>query len=602
MTILTLFLVACMSLTGTICFSQPGTLDSTFGDDGKVTTAIHDGASALSVAIQGDGKIVLGGDSYESPFIYYFALTRYQTNGSLDSSFGVNGIVSTDLQPEEEQGVSVAIQTDGKIVLAGTSFSFEKDFEVIRYYADGQLDTSFGNKGYVTTTFESENNLEAMLIQPDGKILATGYAFNNVNYDIVLARYNTDGTPDQSFGDNGKIITDFGAFEKAMSLGVQADGKIIVAGFYGLSFDDLTRDHDFLLVRYKPNGEIDTSFGSNGKVLADLGADDFAYGLAMQADGKIIAAGKSGRHNFADFALARYNDDGSPDLSFGVHGNVLTDFDATNDAVRSIKFQGDGKIVAAGFADYKYDHPRHRNFAIARYDPDGKIDSGFGTHGMVMTDFGSTANDAYSLAIQSDGKIVAAGVSDGGLFAVARYNNDGVLAVSIINVKAYSFGGRVQIDWTALNESNISQYRVERSVDGKNFISLGNVNALGNGQAKIDYTFTDFSPAIGDNFYRIESLSKDGATNYTNTVKVNFAGNASSMVLSPNPARNILRIDGLSSSTKTISVLDATGKLLQQITTSNDNYVFNIKQLAAGLYFIRIEGGGETSTMRFLKE
>ena len=164
------------------------------------------------------------------------------------------------------------------------------------------------------------------------------------------------------------------------------------------------------------------------------------------------------------------------------------------------------------------------------------------------------------ISLQTDGKIVVAGSANND-FALARYNNEEVLAAGIINLQAYTVGTDVKIVWSALNELDVSQYNIERSVDGKNFIRVGNVPPLNNGQSKTEYSYIDFLPVGGDNLYRIKSISKDAPIKYTNTVKANFAGKASSMVLSPNPARNILRIDGLSSSPKTISVLDATGKL-----------------------------------------
>jgi hypothetical protein len=189
-----------------------------------------------------------------------------------------------------------------------------------------------------------------------------------------------------------------------------------------------------------------------------------------------------------------------------------------------------------------------------------------------------------------------------GAVAIARYNNDEVLAASIIDLKSYSVEGNVKIEWTALNELNISQYNIERSVDGKNFISIGNIKAQNNGQQKTEYTFTDFHGANGENFYRIMSISNDGEVKYTGIVKVNFVNAFSTIVLSPNPVKDILHIEGLSSSAKTISVFDGKGKLLQQITTSNDNYTFNTRQFSAGVYFVKVVEAYKATTLKFVKQ
>ena len=218
----------------------------------------------------------------------------------------------------------------------------------------------------------------------------------------------------------------------------------------------------------------------------------------------------------------------------------------------------------------------------------------------MLTDFGG--NDfGFSTKLQVDGKIVIAGSTDND-FAIARYNNDEVLAASIVDLKAYSFGSNVKIEWSALNELNISQYNIERSIDGKNFIAIGSVKALDNGQQKNVYSYTDFAPSTRDNFYRIKSVSKDGIGKYTDIVKVNFATSATAILVSPNPVKDILHIERLSSSVKTISIIDAKGKLLQKVTTAKSTYSISTKQFAAGIYFLTIDEENKTTTLKFIKE
>jgi uncharacterized delta-60 repeat protein len=248
--------------------------------------------------------------------------------------------------------------------------------------------------------------------------VAAGSSKNGSNYDFALARYNTDGTLDTNFGTGGKVITAIGSStDVAESVAIQSDGKIVAAGF-----SNNGSNNDFALVRYNTNGTLDTTFDSDGKVTTAIGsANDVAYSVAIQSDGKIVAAGysRSGGSN-DDFALVRYNTDGSLDTSFDSDGKVTTAIGGSNDYAESVTIQSDGKIVAAGhsYMSSNYD------FTLARYNTDGTLDTSFGTNGKVATAIGGSDDVAYSVAIQSDGKIVAAGYSYNGSnfkFALVRY-------------------------------------------------------------------------------------------------------------------------------------------------------------------------------------
>jgi uncharacterized delta-60 repeat protein len=229
---------------GRIADCGPAELDPTFGGTGKVTTDFAGSDdSAYSVTLQADGKIVAAGSS--AP-VSDFAVVRYNTDGSLDTSFGGTGKVRTDVI-SYDVATSVAIQTDGKIVVAGYASGSNYDFALVRYHTDGSLDTSFGGMGKVTTDFGSDDFASSVAIQADGKIVATGSSGGLSNNDFALVRYNSDGSLDASFGGTGKITTDFGsrAEDQARSVTIQADGKIVAAGYSGH-----TATHDFALVRY----------------------------------------------------------------------------------------------------------------------------------------------------------------------------------------------------------------------------------------------------------------------------------------------------------------------------------------------------------------
>jgi uncharacterized delta-60 repeat protein len=393
-----------------------GDLDTSFGSGGTVTTAIGSSSDqARSLAIQSDGKIVVAGSSFNGSNDD-FALVRYNTDGTLDTNFGNGGTVTTAIGSGNDAARSIAIQSDGKIVLAGYSRGSNNDFALVRYNTDGSLDTNFGNGGKVTTAIGSgEDEVWSVAIQSNGKIVVAGYSFNGSNDDFALVRYDTDGSLDTTFDSDGKVTTAIGSGnEKAYSVAIQSDGKIVVAGY---SFNG--SNDDFALVRYDTNGSLDTGFDSDSKVTTDVGSDnDYARSVALQSDGKIVAAGQSYNGFNFDFALVRYNTNGSLDTNFDTDGKVINQI-IQKDWAYSVAIQSDGKIVLAG-----YSKGSNYDFALVRYNTDGSLDTNFGNGGTVTTAIGSGEDAARSIAIQSDGKIVVAGSSFNGSnddFALVRY-------------------------------------------------------------------------------------------------------------------------------------------------------------------------------------
>ena len=307
-----------------------GDLDPTFGTDGKVLTDFdHSTDIANAVAIQADGKLVVVGTTYrDNDFSGEdFAVARYNPDGALDKTFGVGGKVQTDFPGLAAVASSVVVQPDGKIVVAGGAFplfTFLGDFKVVRYNSNGSLDTSFGDGGIVTTTFPEGSYAFDVALQTDGKIIAAGTVFvafdpgESSDTDFALARYNPDGTPDATFGNGGQVSTDFlGLEDDAFSVLIQPDGKIVAVG----SANDPATFYDFAAVRYLSNGTLDTTFGVAGKVHTDFGDQNFdrARSAALQPDGRIVAAGFAISQNggVQNFAVARYNSSGVLDTSFG---------------------------------------------------------------------------------------------------------------------------------------------------------------------------------------------------------------------------------------------------------------------------------------------
>jgi uncharacterized delta-60 repeat protein len=411
--------------TTSAAYGQAGELDTSFGGDGKVTTDVTArGDFATEVAIQADGRIVVvGGASWErNP---KFVLVRYNADGTLDTSFGGDGRVTTDFTRREDAAWAVAIQADGKIVAAGDAGlrTGNSRFAVARYNSDGTLDSTFGGDGKVTTHFSRHDDpVAGLTIQADGKIVVSGgVAFDGRNPNFALARYKSDGTLDPPFGGDGKVTTDFGHNDDySNAVVVQADGNLVAGGF---SVASRSRGRGRLaLARYHDDGTLDTAFGGDGKVITNFTSwYDSVHDLALQPDGKIVAVGVAGSGGAnSKFALARYNTDGTLDVNLGGDGKVATDVTSGYDSGRDVALQPDGKIVAAGYVS-----GRGGRFAVARFDSDGGLDVTFGADGKATTNFTRYDDFAFGLARQADGNLVLAGGSGWGgpnpKIALARY-------------------------------------------------------------------------------------------------------------------------------------------------------------------------------------
>ena len=410
-----------------------GLIDQSFGAKGTVTTDVTGHNSvAYSCLVQPDGKIVVvgkGNNGVHDEMI----VARYNSDGSLDTSFGINGVVKTDAGTNGSVAASCGMQSDGKIVVAG----WESDlglgysiFAVARYNTNGSLDTTFGTNGIATTNVTTGNNSYAnatsCIVQPDGKIIASGKGNLGGGHDVMaLVRYNGNGLVDTAFGTAGIVTTDAGGIASVVGSSLLLpNGKIVAVGWQSNGVYTI-----FTLVRYNSNGLVDTTFGTGGAVTTDvtLGHSSQAYSALLQPDGKMIAVGVAN----SLFALVRYNSDGSRDTTFGNGGIVTTD--ATPGAASQANccaLQADGKIVAVGQGN--------NQFVVSRYNTDGSRDTTFGAGGIVTTSAATigvrtTAALANGCALQPDGKIVSVGytyttLNIDGLFASARYINPFTLA------------------------------------------------------------------------------------------------------------------------------------------------------------------------------
>jgi uncharacterized delta-60 repeat protein len=424
-------------------FNIDGSVDLTFGDDGRVTTDFGSDDYVSSVALQSNGNIVVAGyadmgSSSTGNTNYDFAIARYTSSGSPDISFDRDGKLTRDFYGFEDILSSAAVQADGKIIASGATFKpatcdrcapedGENEFVLVRYNSDGSSDRSFNGEGKITTDFGG--SADCLALQPDGKILAA-----SGNDDLTLARYNSNGSPDPGFGmGTGYVTTDFGFNDFPTSIALQSNGKIVLSVVSG-GFTE-TESNDFTIARYNSNGTADATFDGDGKLNTDFGFNDFADAVAVQSDGKIVAAGGSYNTviNNENFAFSRYNANGSLDNTFSGDGKQLGYYLRGNSELNSIAVQSDGKIVVAGTG---YNSSDSYGFGVARFNSDGSLDTDFDKDGKLLTSFKTDAS-ASSVALQRDKKILV-----GGSGKLVRYNPDGSLD------NTFNKDGKVSIGFT----------------------------------------------------------------------------------------------------------------------------------------------------------
>jgi len=395
---------AAVALLASFALGAPAELDPIFSDDGKLRTNFTPGFDqALAVAIQPDGKIVAAGRAESSGGV--FAVARYTVDGTLDPTFSADGKTTANFRPGDDFAAAVVVLPDGDLVVAGRTAGRNHKFALVRYDADGTPDTAFSGDGRLVTDFTTgDDHAWDVAVQADGKIVAGGIAASGSDGQFAIARYNADGTLDPTFDGDGRVTTNLTArFDAITALAIQPDGKIVAAG----AAND---DRVFALARYNSDGTLDNTFDGDGKSVTNFTpGHDFAWDVALQPDGKIATSGRAA----ARFGLARYTADGTLDSTFGGDGRVTTNFTADLDISTGIGLQADGKIVAVGGAN-------NLKFAIARYNDDGSLDLSFGGDGKVTTNLTRGRDYAWDFSLQADGKIVAAGAA-GARFGVVRY-------------------------------------------------------------------------------------------------------------------------------------------------------------------------------------
>jgi uncharacterized delta-60 repeat protein len=404
-----------------------GALDTSFATNGKAVTGIGADDYAEAMAVQPDGKLVVAGHANMGGTTGTdFVLVRYLRDGAIDTTFGTGGKVSTDIDGGSDQAFAVALQADGKIVVAGSNDVSPKgkSFALVRYNADGSLDATFGTGGKVVTSFGSQSDTAyAVVVQPDGRIVAGGHTNTATRgVDFALARYQANGALDASFGANGQVVMPIHAGnsrDSIYALALQTTGgelKIVAAGGEG----------DFTVARFNANGSIDAGFGIGQGLDAVFGTViGAARAVIVTPDNKIVVSG----HADHDFAVLQLSEDGIADAGFGGTGRVVTKVSTTNwDEAHAVVRQADGKIVVGGWV--YAGNSSSGDFVVVRYNTDGTLDAGFGTGGITITAVapGTKADEGRALVLQSDERVptvrslLAGSANDANQdFAVTRY-------------------------------------------------------------------------------------------------------------------------------------------------------------------------------------
>jgi uncharacterized delta-60 repeat protein len=610
-------------------------LDTTFSHDGLANIHFSTGHDvAYSIAVQSDGRIVVAGTADNGNDLD-FALARYDSAGTLDVSFG-NGGTTVNGTPGDDWFGCVAIQTDGRIVaVGGTNTPPGSDFAVARYNSDGSLDSSFGVAGQVITDVADHDQGIAVVIQTDGRIVLAGSSASASNRMFVLVRYNADGSIDSSFGTSGITMTDIGSDEWCYDLAIQTDGKLIAVGQTSVV------DGDFVIARYLPNGRADSSFGGTGVIATDFAnSNDYGYGVVVQPDGRIVVAGCSdvwaGPPNYNyDFALVRYNTDGSIDSSFGGVGWITTDISVNVTFAYEVALQADGRIVVAGYAHNPVPPPNEQDFCLVRYNPDGTLDSTFTLDGIVMTDFGLGDDDvAYAVEIQADGKIVAAGGTDNGHdfdFGIARYRascpsttiSESISACSPVLWNGNTLSASGTYFDTLLNAAGCDSLTVlDLEINSVQATITQTDNTLTATDSGASYQWVEcshgwympivgatnqsFTPSVSGIYAVIVTMGPCSDTSDCIALIVNgHSGHwpQGNVQVYPSPTSGNLVVDlGEFCDHVAVEVSDATGRLLQRVVRRQTHLIDIRLDAGGGVYLIQVhDGEGEPAHFKVVK-
>jgi len=527
-----------ITLFSFLCIFKSKCLDSTFGNAGIVTKQIiaNNNAQINDIQLQTDGKIVAAG-FVSSSTNSMFVIARYNTDGSLDSSFNTTGSIPgivTTLIGTSCQANCLAIQPDGKIVVGGYSISPINNSSLLtiaRYNIDGSLDTSFNSSGSVPgiVTGQDNSNINAIQIDASGNIVGAGAFVSNGTSGMLISRYTSSGVLDSTFNSTGIVTTLIGAQSAANSIAIQANGNIVVGGF---GSSNVTQ---FTVARFNNDGSNDTTFGNNGIANTSIGNLAIINSLAIDNSGNIVVAGSSKFNNNDIITLARYTSIGNLDTTFNSTGTtpgILTQLIGDSSRAESLSIDVSGNIVISGYTNSDF-----LNFCVARFNSSGALDTTFGTNGIITTSIGNGAR-ANAILIDNNGKILSGGfeidpTSGNQFFALVRYNKNNTNSISITNLTDNSTITKKFISFSGTSSGNNSTVNVY--LDGSIFAT---VTTDGSGNWS-----TGLTSLLADGTHLVRADLLDNLNNIIISAGLSFTINTS--IVSAFAVGSTLRVDSV---------------------------------------------------------
>ena len=589
-------LAATLSLS-IVCYGQAGSLNTQF--NGAILAASFGPSHSIAedIAVQPDGKIVVAGHTIVNG-VSNMAIVRLNPSGTLDNSFGTGGKVVINIHPSGSWLQAVALQNDGKIVVGGScGNSSQVNFAILRFLTNGNPDPGFGTNGVVTANVDTYSYLKDLLIQGDGKIIVAGEAADVASSDYAVARFLSNGSPDATFSGGSVIINILGG-DYVKTIKQLSGGKYIIGG---------SSSFQFSMVKLNANGTLDENFGNSGKVTTIVGGipgNDNCLAIDLQADGKIIAVGEgSNAGTLSDVAVLRYTINGQLDNSFANNGVYLADFNGSFDQASAVAVLTNGKIVIGGNTNVA----GHPQVFVARLTQTGNLDPSFGNGGQTTVAVG---NEAYAYAMALKGlNIYIAGVEKNvpnKMMAVAFNNDVGPLPVRFSSFTVQKEGSRVLLKWQTEFEEQTKSFIAEKSNDGSSFTTLAEVAATGNSNSTREYRAIDEKPFPDITYYRVRAVDLDGSFSYTKILYVKNEGKV--IEVAPNPAGSFSQVQfpgGIKGLVK-IELFDMSGRMLKSSNVQMDgnplSFAINMSELKAGSYVLKLNGAALNFSQQLIKE
>jgi uncharacterized delta-60 repeat protein len=623
-------LLLCLGAT-----AQVGALDGGFNTHGHVTHALHAGDDhGDAIATHNDGRVIVAAYNTDK----WFTLIRYMQDGTLDHSFGTGGVVKVRNSNDDAIAFAIKVLSDNTILAAGYAWNRANasyDMALVKLDESGDPITTFGpqGNGWVLTAIGSASDeAHSLAVQADGKIVVAGVGDMGVNSsDFAVVRYSSNGILETGVGafggGTGIVVTPINAIDNALGVAIQpADQKIVVSG----TSNDNTNTSNVAVIRYNTDGSLDGSFAAGGIADIDIanggaGTKDIGNVLIIQPDGKIVITGMSkplGTSNF-DVTTIRLTTGGTLDGSFNPTGAIVGrtgSFSSpgiaifnhgpsnTDEGTRTIALQSNGKIIVGGDTDGT---PTF-SFLLLRYNSDGTLDGSFDNDGAATYDITNTREYGNAIAL-SNNRIYftgTTGASGAKNVLLAAIENDGTpLPLVLSQFYAQKQTSKVVLQWQTTSEEDVKHFVIERSSDGKAYKAIGQVTAAGNSTTTKSYMFADQSPFVpANNYYRLLMVDADGNYKYSKILIIKFDGQLSTnMKLFPSNVKDILQVqlpNGLNGNVS-LQIIDMSGRVVKKNNLASDgnalSTTMDVSTLVNGVYTLKAQAGNTSVISRFTK-